>query len=159
MTDGSVSGQQTIWADNSGGELVRNVGAPASERYLGRLCDRSFLSLWSYSGIYRDQGRSDGRGDGKEVCDLLVVCGDHVIIFSDKACEFPGPPVAWGRWYKKAVLKSAEQVWGAERWICNYPDRLFLDKLCSSPFPLILPAPEKAKFHRVVLAAGGSLRT
>jgi hypothetical protein len=55
MTDGSVSGQQTIWADNSGGELVRNVGATASERYLGRLCDRSFLSLWSYSGIYRYQ--------------------------------------------------------------------------------------------------------
>jgi hypothetical protein len=159
MTDGSVSGQQSIWADNSGGELVRTVGATASERYLGRLCDRSFLSLWSYPGIFRDQGRSDGRGDGKEVCDLLVVCGDHVIIFSDKACEFPGrpgDPVAWGRWYKKAVLKSAEQVWGAERWICNYPSRLFLDKHCSSPFPLVLPAPQKAKFHRVVVAHGAS---
>src|ERR1017187_2939087 len=27
------------------------VGGTASERYLGELCKRSFLSLWSYPGI------------------------------------------------------------------------------------------------------------
>ncbi len=159
MADSSVSGKKSIWANNAGEELVRTEGVTDSERYLGRLCEHSFLSLWSYPGVFRDQGRPDRRGDGKEVCDLLVVFENNIIVFSDKTCEFPGVAddrIAWGRWYKKAVLKSAEQVWGAERWIRNFPTRLFLDKQCSSPFPLILPSPSEAKFHRVVVAHGVS---
>lgn len=60
-------------------------GVTDAERYLAKLCKRSFLSLWSYPGVFRDQGRVDGKGDGKEVCDLLVVFDNHIIIFSDKA--------------------------------------------------------------------------
>ena len=67
----------------------RPDGVTASERYLQRLCQQSFLSLWSYPGIYRDQGRFEGRGDGKEVCDLLVVFDDHILIFSDKYPSVP----------------------------------------------------------------------
>jgi hypothetical protein len=66
----------------------RSEGVTPSERYLKRLCDRSFLSLWSYPGVFRDQGRTNGKGDGKEVCDLLVVFENHVIIFSDKYIQF-----------------------------------------------------------------------
>jgi hypothetical protein len=81
--------------------------------------------------VFRDQGRSNGKGDGKEVCDLLVVFENHVIIFSDKQCSFFDSgdlQVEWRRWYKRAILKSAQQVWGAERWIREFPSRLFLDK-------------------------------
>src|ERR1700676_3207603 len=95
------------------------VGVTASERYLGELCKRSFLSLWSYPGIYRDQGRPGRKGDGKEVCDLLVVFENHVILFSDKDCRFGDSNslgVGWARWFKRAVQESARQVWGAERW-------------------------------------------
>jgi hypothetical protein len=60
--------------------IVRSEGVTETERYLKRLCDRSFLSLWSYSGVFRDQGRTDGKGDGKEVADLLVVFENHIII-------------------------------------------------------------------------------
>mgnify|MGYP000638553306 CR=1 FL=1 len=28
---------------------------------------RTFLSLWSYPNVFRDQGQRDGRGDGKEL--------------------------------------------------------------------------------------------
>jgi hypothetical protein len=45
--------------------VTRSDGVTPSERYLKRLCDRSFLSLWSYPGIFRDQGRPGGEGDGK----------------------------------------------------------------------------------------------
>jgi hypothetical protein len=71
MADSSVSSKKSIWANNGGEELVRAEGVTDSERYLGRLCEHSFLSLWSYPGVFRDQGRRDRRGDGKEVCDLL----------------------------------------------------------------------------------------
>ena len=68
--------------------IERPEGVTDAERSLKRLCDRSFLSLWSHAGIYRDQGKV-GKGHGKEVCDLLVVFEDHIIIFSDKDCKYP----------------------------------------------------------------------
>jgi len=134
-------------------------GVTDAERYLAKLCRRSFLSLWSYPGVFRDQGRTDGKGDGKEVCDLLVVFDNHIIIFSDKDCHFQDGinlRVAWARWFKKAVLASAKQVWGAERWIRDYPTRLFLDRKCTKPFPINLPKPDKAIFHRIVVAHDAS---
>lgn len=132
----------------------RHEGETPSERYLAHLCDRTFLSLWSYPGLFRNQGNSKG-GDGKEVCDLIVFFGDHVILFSDKSCKFPDSGdlgANWRRWFKKAVLKSAEQIWGAERWITDYPERLFVDKGCKQRFPLKLPAPGRIRFHRIVVA-------
>lgn len=137
--------------------VPRAVGVTPAERYLNRLGGRTFLSLWSYPGVYRDQGRAGGKGDGKEVADLLVVFEDHVLIFSDKDCAFPDSGDLgrdWSRWYRRAVESSAEQVWGAERWIKAHPDRLFLDRACTRPFPLDLPDPARAKFHRIVVAHG-----
>lgn len=141
--------------------IVRSDGVTVAERYLKRLCDRSFLSMWSYAGVYRDQGQTKKGTDGKEVCDLLVVFREHVIIFSDKDCEFPDKgnlELDWSRWYRKAVQKSAEQVWGAERWILSYPDRLFIDRACTIPFPIDLPDPSAAKVHRIVVAHAASRR-
>jgi hypothetical protein len=135
-------------------------GVTEAERYLATLCKRSFLSLWSYPGVYRDQGRFGARvGDGKEVCDLLVVFENHVIIFSDKNCKFGNSKsleIEWPRWYRKAVQKSAEQVWAAERWIRDYPDKLFLDRKCTFRFPINLPQVDQAIFHRIVVAHDAS---
>src|SRR6266496_4609808 len=57
---------------NGPAAIVRADGITAAERLLKRLCDHSFLSMWSYSGIYRDQGRPNQKGDGKEVCDYIL---------------------------------------------------------------------------------------
>jgi hypothetical protein len=141
--------------------ICRADGVTPAERYLKKLCDRSFLSFWSYPGIYRDQGKSGSKGDGKEVCDLLVVFENHIIIFSDKDCVFSDTSnieLDWSRWYRRAVQKSAEQVWGAERWILSHPDRLFLDRTCTIPFPIDLPDPKLAKVHRIVVAHDVSRR-
>ena len=67
--------------------VERADGVTESECYLKRLCDRTFLSLWSYSGVYSDEGLAQIK-QGKEVCDLLVVFEDNIIIFSDKDCQF-----------------------------------------------------------------------
>ena len=131
-----------------------------SERYLTKLCRRSFLRLWSWPNVYRDQKYGPAT-IGKEVCDLLVVFDDHVFIFSDKDCEFPNSGNLrqdWIRWFKKAILKSAVQVCGAERWLRAFPDRLFLDKFCKERFPVSLPPSDKMILHRIVVAHGSAQR-
>lgn len=139
----------------------RSEGVTPSERYLKNLCDRTFLSLWSYPGVYRDQGQTQSQKLGKEVCDLLVVFENHVIIFSDKNCEFPNSgniALDWRRWFRRAVEASAKQLWGAERWIRNYPSRLFIDPYCQQKLPIQFPDLTTAKFHRIVVSHGASNR-
>ena len=122
--------------------IKRASGTTTSECYLAKLAEDSFLDLWSYPNVYRDIPMGGGHVMGKEVCDLLVVCGDHVLIFSDKAVAWPtraDTNTAWVRWYKHAIHKSAKQVRGAQRWIAQHPDRIFLDATCSRRLPLTLP--------------------
>lgn len=140
---------------DSPNKIIRSDGVTSAERYLKKLCERSFLSMWSYAGVFNDKGA------GQEVCDLLVVFDNHIIIFSDKDCEFPNTgdtELDWKRWYKKAIKKSADQVYGAERWILTHPDRLFLDQTCKLPFPIDLPPPEEVKIHRIVVAHSASAK-
>lgn len=134
------------------------AGSTESERYLVNLARKAFLSLWSYSNVYTDEGRKD-RGDGKELCDLLVVFGNDVILFSDKHCEFihhADVNVAWNRWYKRAIEKSAKQLGGAESWLTRFPDRLFLDPGCKTRLPITLPEPSKRRIHLVAVTRGVS---
>ena len=46
---------------------MKSSGTTPSERYLAHLCKGTFLNLWSYPNIFRDQKRHKGRGDGKEL--------------------------------------------------------------------------------------------
>ena len=144
----------------SQGPIKRGEGITGSERYVAKLCQKNFLSLWSYPGVYRNQGNK-GAGDGKEICDLLVVFDDHVVIFSDKNCilgRSNDTELDWRRWFTKAISKSAEQAWGAERWIRQHPDRIFVDRKCTQRLPVPLPPAEHIKFHLVVIAHGVSER-
>jgi len=135
--------------------VQRADGSTKAERYLQRLCERSFLRFWSYPRVFRDQGK------GKEICDLLVVFDEHILIFSDKDCVFPETAnvhAAWSRWFRRAVMGGARQIWGAERWIRSHPDRIFLDCQCTRRFPFPLPDMASAKFHRIVVAHNASVR-
>ena len=139
--------------------IEKSEGTTASERYLAQLCENSFLKLWSYPNLYRDQSAPGGQG--KELCDLLVVFGDDVIIFSDKNCEFPDTGDIlrdWCRWYKRAIKKSAVQVFGAERWIRAFPQQVFVDRECKTQLPLSLPDSSVCRIHRVVVALGAKKR-
>jgi hypothetical protein len=130
-------------------------GLTASEQYLNRLATKTFLNLWSYPNLYIGKDLRGG-SSGKELCDLLIICGDHVIIFSDKHIEWPtgASDVAWNRWVKRSVLKSADQVRGARRWISEHPDRIYVDAACKQKLPLPLPPPERMKVHGIVVARG-----
>jgi hypothetical protein len=141
--------------------IRRADGVTSAERYLQSLCEKSFLTLWSYAGVYRDEGKTGAASHGKEVCDLLVIFENHIIIFSDKDCNFPDTgdlQVDWNRWFRKAVVKSADQVWGAEKWIRTNPGRLFIDRACTQRLPVEIPDPSTAVFHRIVVAHASSIR-
>lgn len=136
--------------------INRSGGATASEQYLAKLADRAFLNLWSYPNTFIDK-KSGPKGDGKELCDLLIVCGDDILIFSDKTISWPpgkDSDLAWQRWFKRAVLKSFEQIRGAERWIDQFPNRIYLDRQCTQPLPLKIPAKERRRVHGIVVALG-----
>lgn len=136
--------------------IFRGGGTTESERELSALADRAFLELWSYPNIYNDN-RGSKSGDGKEICDLLVVFGDDVLIFSDKHISWNGEKdtyIAWKRWFRRAVKKSVDQVRGAERWLREHPDRVFTDKDCIHKLPLELPPLERRRVHGVVVALG-----
>jgi len=47
-----------------------------SEKYVSELCEKSFLPFWSYPNPI---GKNN-----KELCDILIVCGDIIIIISVK---------------------------------------------------------------------------
>ena len=138
-------------------DLVPTKGMTLSEDFLARLCRRAFLSLWSYPNLFKDQGKKGPTGDGKEICDLLVVFGDDVLIFSDKHCAFRADKpveVAWRRWYSSAILESAGQIFGAERWLTQFPGRVFTDRGCTKPLPIAFPA--RPTFHRILTCRGSA---
>lgn len=139
----------------------QNTGVTESERLLSRLCRDTFLTLWSYPNLFINKGDAVRGGDGKELCDLVVIFENHVILFSDKECQFGDSgnlDVDWSRWYRNAIKKSADQIFGAERWIRDYPGRIFTDRKCQTPLPIPLPDPSVMKFHRIVVAHGAAER-
>lgn len=125
----------------------RAGGLNASERILAEIADRSFLKLWTYPNPVREPNR--------ELCDLIVVFGDDVLLFSDKAGAYPdtgNPALDWSRYYRSAIADSAQQLRTAENWIRRFPDRVFLDLRCETPLPLALPPAARLRVHRVCVA-------
>ena len=130
---------------------TKSSGLTNSESYLVQKCNSTFLSFWSYPNLYKKQEKA------KELCDVLVIFKDHLFIFSDKTCSF-GPSddylKEWKRWYKKAVSASAKQIYGAERWIKEYPERICMDRQCNIDFPIKIEINENTRIHRIIVAHG-----
>jgi hypothetical protein len=128
---------------------ARSTGYTPTERNLAFLTSNTFFSLWCYPNLYKEPG--------KELCDLLVLFGEDIILFSDKAIAYDSSAnsdVAWQRWFRRAVQSSANQLYGAEAWMRRYPDRIFLDPKCQVALPLALAHTSKIRFHRVAIANG-----
>jgi len=116
-----------------------------SEEYVARLCQKSFLPFWSFPN---PEGKKE-----KELCDLIVVCGNHIIIISVKEIRVTShadPSVQYDRWFKKAILKSTDQIHGAERYIGG------VDEILSYKGKSRIKLPEKECriIHRIAIAFG-----
>lgn len=146
--------------ENPWSALKAARGTTPTENDLLTLARSSMLSLWSFPNVHTDEGRH-GNGDGKELCDLMVIFGDNVLLFSDKDCTFPSTDdlnVAWNRWYRRAVEKSARQLAGAESWISRFPDRVFLDATCQKKLPISIPPADRRRVHLIAVAHGSHMR-
>ena len=83
---------------SSQGKIYKGQGITHSEKYLIELCNNSFLSLWSYPNVFRNRN--------KELADVIVVFDNHILVFSDKACEYPtigDAKLRWRKWFKKSA--------------------------------------------------------
>lgn len=128
----------------------RDTSFTESEKLVNELGAKSFLRFWTWPNLFRDQE------NGKEICDLIIVFGNDILLISDKKIEFNTEKdinVEWKRWYKKAISKSFAQTKGAERWIRDFPNRLFVDKECKNTFPINIDI-TKAKFHHILVTHG-----
>lgn len=128
--------------------IEKSKGENAGERLVAKLCDNTFLKLWSYPNPYNSKKQ--------ELCDLLVVFENKVFIFSVKDIEYNSSiekNIAWKRWKKRAIDESIKQVNGAERWIKNYPDKIYLDMNCTIKFPIEIPK-NNLEIYKIIVALG-----
>lgn len=114
----------------------------ASEEFVGNLCERSFLNLWSFANPIRQD-------NGRELCDVLIVNAPDVLIFQIKdvseLTKNKGAATE-GRW-KKKTESAVRQIYGAERMI----DRGV--KVCSvSGYTINIPASRRV--HRIAVMIG-----
>ena len=119
-------------------------GLTPTEQVLKYFGERSFLRFWSHANPHRTPWQ--------ELCDLLVVCGDYVIIFSDKSSDFQfqkDEQIAWRRWYREAIAKSVRQLNGAVRHLFELQTPIYKDTACKVPLGIPIPSREKAKVYRV----------
>ncbi|WP_421414215.1 hypothetical protein [Agrobacterium tumefaciens] len=128
--------------------IKKATGLTPTEQHLAKLADDTFLDLWSWPNVFKKPG--------KELCDLLVVCGDDVLMFSDKAISWPDAPfqTAWSRWYNKAIADSADQIRKADLWLKKSPKAVFADGKCQQPIPIELPPISQRRVHGICVATG-----
>jgi len=118
-----------------------------SEETVATLCRRSFLTIWS---VANPRGRN-----GKELCDVLVVCGMDVVLISvkDIALKDTGEvQVDWARWRRGAIEESVRQLYGAERVLSTLARVTRVD---GSP-GVALPSTDDRRVHRVAVALGSN---
>jgi len=120
-----------------------------SEEFVYELANKTFLPFWSFANPI---GKKD-----KELCDVLVICDNVVIIISVKeikVSEGKNIDVQYERWIKKAIHASCDQIHGAERYI------LSSDKILLNDRKTWVDLPERShlKIYRIAVAFG-SLET
>src|SRR5258708_944435 len=120
-----------------------SAGLTPSERFVAALCERAFLKLWTHANPIGKKGN--------ELCDCLVVCGEHVMIVSVKSVAYrdTGDSTGLARWQRAAIEGSARQIWGAERWLASVDQ---FDRHDGRTVTLP-PRPER-KVHRISVSLG-----
>lgn len=76
------------------------------EDFINQIAYKSFFKYWCYPNP------KDELGDKKEICDLLIVFKDVIIIICVKNYEFKG---VYERYFRKTIEKDIKQIAGAER--------------------------------------------
>jgi len=129
--------------------IEKSQGQTRSEKILAKLCDKTFLKLWSFANPFK--------ADGKELCDLLAVFENHIFIFFDRESrKFDNPDndvtISWSRWKKEVIDKQIKTSKGAENYI-KQSSKIYLDNKGNALFPIDISPPEVI-IHKIIVAHG-----
>jgi hypothetical protein len=132
--------------------ISKSLGLTSTEQYLSRLCDRTFLKLWSYPNPYRESG--------KELCDLIAVFENHVYLFFDRETKALLGTVgdfnlAWERWKKEAISKQIKSAKKARNHVLKNRDKIYLDAASTVPLPVKM-SEGSILVHTIIVAHGAS---
>lgn len=132
--------------------IKKSTGVTESEHRLVSLGEKVFMGLWSYPNpqIKTSSGF-------KELCDLLVVCGNTVLVFSDKNIKYnesKSPFVAWYRWKNRAIKESIKQLHHAENILRDHPEMIWLNS--EQRLPVDIPDKKQIKIHLICIANGAT---
>lgn len=126
----------------------------ASERRLLELC-RSL----SPAPLIVQHPRFKAGNVEHELCDVLIVDNATIIMFSDKAGMYHSDKqtdIAWGRWYKKRIASSIQQLRGAEKTLQRGTTVFTRFGVKRTLLNISLPAYEKADILLIAVARGAS---
>ena len=120
-----------------------NIG----EDFVNGIAYDSFIEHWCYPSP------KDEKGDKKEICDLLILFGDKLVIVSVKNYEFKDH---YSRYFRRTIEKAIKQIYGAERKLLRSEKDIFI----KHPNRDIERFPkEKIKeIHRVIVNLGEGVR-
>ncbi|WP_310533279.1 hypothetical protein [Novosphingobium sp.] len=93
------------------------------------------------------------------MADVVVVCHNNVIIFSDKKVKFDFEidlSISWQRWYNRAILHSVSQLKKANGWIYKFRNKIFTDAACRNPIDLFERVSDDITIHLICVANGAS---
>lgn len=116
-----------------------------SESYVAGLCEKSFLPFSSFASPLGKKG--------KELCDVLIVCGNTIILISVKDISLSmhnDRAIVYERWVNQAVHDSVKQIYGAERYLENVDEVLLKGKKSR----IKLPKKNDRIIHRIAIAFG-----
>lgn len=117
------------------------------EEFVNEIAYNSFFDYWCYPSP------KDEYGDKKEICDLLILFGDNLIIISVKNYEFKD---FYSRYFRRTIDKAVKQIYGAERKLLNKERDIFI----KHPKREIerFPKEKVANIHRVIINLGEGVR-
>lgn len=123
-------------------------GVTRTELLLEKLATSSFLSLWCWPRPFKV--------DGKELCDLLAIFEDRVLVFFDRESRTfetseREQDLIWKRWKKEVIDKQITTASGAERYLASGRD-IFIDEKRQTKLPLKLAG--KSRVHKIIVAHG-----
>ena len=129
--------------------INKSEGVNETERILLEYCRRTFFKIWSFPNPIKD--------DGKELCDLLVVFENYVIIFfirerilSELIIE--NAQTNWDRWKRKVIDDQIKTAIGAERYIKSKRN-VFLDNKLTQKLPIDI-VEDNLVIHKIIVAHG-----
>lgn len=129
--------------------IKKSKGVTPTEQFLSKLCEKTFLGLWSYSNPFNEEG--------KEICDLIAIFDNHVFIFFDRkkvlSSDFMNnPEVDWQRWYRGTVQEQISSCFGAERYL-RTGRKIFLEQDLKNELPIRFDH-KTANFYKIIVANG-----